>query len=69
MTLLKWARVWVDHESVATVAKLYFAKAVRCSAIVDKDVVRFDVCRSIRDDARTRLGGLYNTCVDITKAV
>lgn len=69
MTLLKWARVWVDHESVATVAKLYFAEALRCSAIVDKNVVRFDICRSIRNDVRTRLGGSYDTCVDITTAV
>lgn len=69
MTLLKWARVWVDHESVATVAKLYFAEALRCSAIVNENVVRFDVCRSMRNDVRTRLGDLYNTCVDITTTV
>ena len=68
MTLLKRARVWVDYESVATVAKLYFAEAVRCSAISDKNVVWFDVCRIIGNGIRTRLGGLHNTCVDITTA-
>ena len=69
MTLLKSARIWVNHENVATVAKLYVAEALWCNAIVDKNVVRFDVCRSIRKDIRTRLGGLHNTCVDITTAV
>jgi len=61
MTFLRWARVWVDHESVATVAKLYFAEAVRCSAIVDKNVVRLDVCRSIRKGVSFRLGGSLST--------
>ena len=65
VTLLKWVCVWVDHESVATVAKLYLAEAMRCSAIVYKDVVRFDVCRSIKTGTRTRLSNLQNTCVDI----
>ena len=69
MTLLKWARVWVNHDSVATVAKLYFTEALWCNAIVDKNVVRFDVCRLIRNDVRARLGGLHNTRVDITTAV
>ncbi len=69
MALLKWARVWIDLEGVATVAKLYFAKTVLCSAIVDKDVVRFDVCRSIKRGARTHLSYLHNTCMDITTAM
>ena len=69
MTLLKWACGWINHESVATVAKLYFAEAVRCSAIVDENIIRFDVCRSIRNGVRIRLGGFYSTCVHITTAV
>jgi len=69
MTFLRWARVWVDHESVATVAKLYFAEAIRCSAVVDKNVVRLDVCRSIRNDVRFRLSALHNTGVNITTTV
>lgn len=43
VTLFEWARLWVDHESVSTVAELDVAEAVRCTAIVDKDVVRFNV--------------------------
>jgi hypothetical protein len=69
MTFLKWARVWVDHESVAAVAKLYFAEAVRCSAMVDKNVVRLDICRSIRNGVRFRWRDLHNTGVDITTTV
>ncbi len=32
-----------NSESVSTVAELNVAEAVRCTAIVDKDVVRFNV--------------------------
>jgi hypothetical protein len=69
MTLFEWARVWVDHESIATVAKLHFAEAVWCRSIVDKNVVRFDIYTSIRLGARIRPGALYNTCVHISAAM
>ena len=70
MTLLKWARLWVDCESVSTVAELYLSEAVRCSAIIDKNVVRLNVCRSNKNGCgEVVLGGLNTTCVDITTAV
>lgn len=53
MTLLKRACVWVDYESVAPVARLYFAEALQSSAIADENVIRFDVCRAVRWDGRT----------------
>lgn len=69
MAFFRGARVGVNHESVATVAKLYLAEAVRCSAIIDKNVVRLDVCRSVRSGIWFRLDGLHNTSVDITTAM
>ena len=69
MALIKRARLWVDDESVSTVAKLYFAEAVRCSAIVDKNVVRLNVCGLIRDAVTPHLSDLHNTCVNITTAM
>ena len=69
MTLLRWARLWVDHENVSTVAELHVAEAVWCTAIVDQDVVRLNVCGLIRNGMTSCLDGLHNTCMDITTAV
>ncbi len=69
MTLLKWACGWVDHDSVATVAELYFAEVDRCSAIVDENIIRLNICGSIENGVTTCLDGLHNTCVDIATAM
>ena len=69
MTLFKRVRIWVDHESVSTVANLYVAKAVRRVAIVDQDVISLNVYGLIRDNVTSCLDGLHSTCMDITTAV
>ena len=69
MALFKWARLGVDDYGVSTVTELYFAEAVRCSAIVDKNVVRLNVCGLVRNSMKPCVGFLHNTCVDITTAM
>ena len=46
MTVLEWIRVWVDFHSVTTVTELDFTETavIRDIAVIDKDIVRFDVC-------------------------
>lgn len=65
MALFEWARLRIDAENVSTIAEQYFAEAVGCSAIVDKDVVRLNVCGLIRNGVTSCLGVLHDTCVDI----
>ena len=59
MAFFKRARLWVNNESVSAITKLYFAETVRCSTVVDKNVVRLDICGLIRHDIIPDLYYLY----------